>query len=106
MGRQFWGHGLRGQGSLAVEKVTYSPLCMVMDVVRLSLQVGEDLDCSNWHAIESMGLGHDGRLDKQLRIVPAWDLSRVKVSPYMSFYSYSYLICNHFRSGGARMFKT
>ena len=51
---------LRGQGSLAVEKVTYSLLCMVMDDVRLSFQVGGDLDCSYEHATVGMSLGHFG----------------------------------------------
>ena len=59
LGRQFWGHGLRRQGRLA-EKVTCSLLCMVMDGVRPSLQVGGDLECSYEHAIVGMGLGHDG----------------------------------------------
>ena len=53
------GHGLRRQGRLA-EKVTCSLLCMVMDGVRLSLQVGGDLDYSYEHAIVGMSLGHFG----------------------------------------------
>ena len=38
--------------------------------VRLSLQVGGDLDCCYEHAIVGMGLGHCWRLVQHLRMAP------------------------------------
>ena len=43
----------------------------------LSQQVGGDVNGSDGHAIEGMGLGHDGRL-----VQLPWGLNRMKVSPY------------------------
>ena len=39
--------------------------------------MGGDVNGSDGHAIEGMGLGHDGRL-----VQLPWGLNRMKVSPY------------------------
>ena len=84
-----------------VEKVTYSLLCMVMDGVRLSFQVGGDLDCSYEHATVGMSLGHFGWTCSASE--DGSSIKRKGESIYMSSYSYFYLISIHRRTVGARM---
>ena len=68
-----------------------------------SQQVGGDVNGSDGHSVEGMGLGHSGRLVHQL-----WGLNRVKVSPYhinincivLSYLTISGLVVSSEPSGG------